>query len=83
MTRAEIESKVRDIIVDKLAVNEDEVKPEASFIADLGADSLDTIEVTMEFEKTFGFEIPETDAEKITTVGGAIDYIDSKLNANN
>lgn len=80
MTRAEIESKVKDIIVDKLAVEEDVVKPEASFIADLGADSLDTIEVTMEFEKTFGFEIPETDAEKITTVGGAIEYIDSKLN---
>lgn len=72
---AEIESKVRDIIVEKLGVDEAEVKPEASFTNDLGADSLDTVELIMEFEKEFGISIPDDKAEKIATVGDAIAYI--------
>ena len=72
---SEIESKVRDIIVEKLGVNEEEVKPEASFTNDLGADSLDTVELIMEFEKEFGISIPDDKAEKIATVGDAIAYI--------
>ena len=73
---SEIESKVRDIIVEKLGVNEEEVKPEASFTNDLGADSLDTVELIMEFEKEFGISIPDDKAEKISTVGDAISYIE-------
>ncbi|RRC99856.1 acyl carrier protein [Prevotella sp. OH937_COT-195] len=73
---SEIESKVRDIIVDKLGVNEEEVKPEASFTNDLGADSLDTVELIMEFEKEFNISIPDDQAEKIGTVGDAIKYIE-------
>ena len=71
----EIESKVKEIIVSKLGVDESEVKPEASFTNDLGADSLDTVELIMEFEKAFGISIPDDKAEKIATVGGAINYI--------
>ena len=71
----EIEAKVKAIIVDKLGVDEAEVKPEASFTNDLGADSLDTVELIMEFEKAFGTEIPEDKAESITTVGEAIDFL--------
>ena len=70
-----IESKVKAIIVDKLGVDEAEVKPEASFTNDLGADSLDTVELIMEFEKEFGISIPDDQAEKITTVGEAIELI--------
>ena len=69
---SEIESKVKAIIVDKLGVDEAEVKPEASFTNDLGADSLDTVELIMEFEKEFGISIPDDKAEKIGTVGDAI-----------
>ena len=74
---SEIESKVRAIIVDKLGVDEAEVKPEASFTTDLGADSLDTVELIMELEKQFGATIPDYDAEKIQTVGDAIAYIEN------
>ena len=69
---SEIESKVKAIIVDKLGVDEAEVKPEASFTNDLGADSLDTVELIMEFEKEFSISIPDDKAEKIATVGDAI-----------
>ena len=71
----EIESKVKEIIVSQLGVDESEVKPEASFTNDLGADSLDTVELIMEFEKAFGISIPDDKAEKIATVGDAINYI--------
>lgn len=70
-----IEDKVKDIIVKQLGVSADEVTPSASFIDDLGADSLDTVELVMEFEREFDIEIPDEDAEKITTVGEAIEYI--------
>ena len=76
---SEIESKVKAIIVDKLGVEESEVKPEASFTNDLGADSLDTVELIMEFEKEFGVSIPDDKAEKIGTVADAIAYIEEKL----
>ena len=72
---SEIEAKVKDIIVDKLGVDEADVKPEASFTNDLGADSLDTVELIMEFEKVFGISIPDDKSEKIATVGDAITYI--------
>ena len=62
-----------------MGVDEAEVTPEASFISDLGADSLDTVELTMEFEKEFGVEIPDTDAENLTTVGAAIAYIEAHI----
>ena len=74
---SEIESKVVDIIVDKLGVDAAEVKPEASFTNDLGADSLDTVELIMEFEKEFGITIPDEDTQKIATVGDAIAYIEN------
>ena len=73
---SEVESKVKAIIVDKLGVDESEVKNEASFANDLGADSLDTVELIMEFEKEFGITIPDDKAEKISTVGDAIAYIE-------
>jgi acyl carrier protein len=71
----EVEDKVKKIIVDQLGVKAEEVKAEASFIEDLGADSLDTVELVMAFEEEFGLEIPDEEAEKIATVGNAIDYI--------
>jgi acyl carrier protein len=74
---SEIEDKVRDIIVDKLGVDASEVKPEASFTNDLGADSLDTVELIMEFEKKFDVTIPDDKAETIQTVQDAIDYIEA------
>lgn len=74
---SEIASKVKAIIVDKLNVEESEVTNEASFTNDLGADSLDTVELIMEFEKEFGISIPDDQAEKITTVGDAIAYIEA------
>lgn len=74
---SEIESKVKAIIVDKLGVDEAQVKAEASFTNDFGADSLDTVELIMEFEKEFGISIPDEQAEKIATVGDAISYIEA------
>ena len=73
---AEIAEKVKAIIVDKLGVEEGAVTPEASFTNDLGADSLDTVELIMEFEKEFEISIPDESAEKIATVGDAIKYIE-------
>ena len=73
---SEIESKVKAIIVDKLGVEESQVTLDASFAADLNADSLDTVELIMEFEKEFGISIPDDKAEKIGTVGDAIAYIE-------
>ncbi len=77
MTNNEIEQKVKEIIVDKLSVEANEVTPAAEFSKDLGADSLDTVELIMEFEKAFEITIPDEDAEKITTVGDAISYIEA------
>ncbi|MDE6336783.1 MAG: acyl carrier protein [Muribaculaceae bacterium] len=77
---ADIASRVKAIIVDKLTVDENEVTPTAEFSKDLGADSLDTVELIMEFEKEFGITIPDEDAEKITTVGDAISYIEAHQN---
>lgn len=74
---SEIADKVKAIIVDKLSVDENEVTPTAEFSKDLGADSLDTVELIMEFEKEFGLTIPDEDGEKITTVGDAIAYIEN------
>ena len=74
---SEIASKVQKIIVDKLGVEESEVVATASFTNDLGADSLDTVELLMEFEKEFGISIPDDQAEKIQTVGDAISYIEA------
>ena len=70
-----LEQRVREIIVEQLGVEEDEVTPEASFIEDLGADSLDTVELVMAFEEEFDIEIPDEEAEKIVTVQDAINYI--------
>ena len=74
---SDITGKVKAIIVDKLGVDESEVTPEASFTNDLGADSLDTVELIMEFEKEFNIAIPDEQAEKIGTVGDAITYIEA------
>ena len=73
-----ISSRVKAIIVDKLGVDENEVVPEASFTNDLGADSLDTVELIMEFEKEFDLQIPDDQAENISTVGQAIQYIEQE-----
>ncbi len=70
--------RVKDLIAESLGVNPSEVKPEASFIDDLGADSLDIVELVMAIEKEFGIEIPDEDAEKISTVQDAVDYISNK-----
>ncbi len=70
--------KVKEVIVDKLGVEEDKITMEASFVDDLGADSLDTVELIMELEEEFGIEIPDEDAENMTTVGSAVEYIDKK-----
>ena len=75
------EDRVKTIVVDHLGVEASEVKPEASFIDDLGADSLDIVELVMAFEEEFGVEIPDDAAEKITTVGDAIDYITKNQDA--
>ncbi len=76
---SDIESKVKAIIVDKLGVDEAEVKNEASFANDLGADSLDTVELIMEFEKEFQIQIPDDQAEKISTIGDAVAYIEANV----
>jgi len=70
-----VEERVKEIIVEQLGVEEDDVNPNSKFIEDLGADSLDTVELVMAFEEEFDLEIPDEDAEKITTVGDAISYI--------
>ena len=70
-----IEERVKKIIVEQLGVKEEDVKPEASFVEDLGADSLDTVELVMALEEEFDIEIPDEEAEKITTVQSAIDYV--------
>jgi acyl carrier protein len=75
---ADIEAKVREIIVNKLGVEESAITTNASFTNDLGADSLDTVELVMEFEKAFNLTIPDEDAEKIGTVADAVNYIKSK-----
>ncbi len=74
---SEIASRVKDIIVDKLGVDANEVTETAEFTKDLGADSLDTVELIMEFEKEFGIQIPDDQAEKIATVGDAVAYIEA------
>lgn len=76
-----IEEKVKQIIVDKLGADESEVTPTANFTNDLGADSLDTVELIMEFEEAFGINIPDEAAEKISTVGDAIKYIEENVKA--
>jgi acyl carrier protein len=73
---ASVEERVKQIIVEQLGVDEGEVTPTASFVDDLGADSLDTVELVMAFEENFGIEIPDEDAEKIATVKDAVDYIE-------
>ena len=73
--------KVKNVVVEQLGVKEQEVKPEASFVEDLGADSLDTVELVMAIEEEFGIEIPDEDAEKAKTVGEVVEYIDKKLKA--
>lgn len=73
-----VQDKITEIIVEQLGVKPEEVIPEASFVDDLGADSLDTVELVMALEEEFGIEIPDEDAEKIQTVGDAIRYIDEK-----
>ncbi len=73
-----VEDKVKEIIVEQLGVNADQVNESASFIEDLGADSLDTVELVMAFEEAFGAEIPDEDAEKLTSVGAVISYLKEK-----
>jgi acyl carrier protein len=79
MVMASVEEKVKHIIVEQLGVDEDEVKPEASFVDDLGADSLDVVELVMALEEEFGLEISDEDAEKLVTVQQAVAYIDSHV----
>jgi len=74
-----VAEKVKSIIAEQLGVKAEEVTPQASFVNDLGADSLDTVELVMALEEEFGIEIPDEDAEKITTVGDAIKYIEDKI----
>ena len=75
---SDINSRVKAIIVDKLVIDESEVTNESNFMSDLGADSLDTVELIMEFEKEFDLQIPDDEAEKITTVGEAIKYLEER-----
>jgi acyl carrier protein len=79
MEHDEIFSKVKEVIVDQLSVEEDDVTPEASFFDDLGADSLDIVELVMALEDSFGISIPDEDAESIKTVGDAVDYIATNM----
>ena len=78
MSEKPVEEKVKDIIVEQLGVNPEQVTPQASFIEDLGADSLDTVELVMAFEEEFSIEVPDEDAEKLQTVGNVIDYVKEK-----
>lgn len=73
-----IEERVRDLVVEQLGVKPEDVTPEASFIDDLGADSLDTVELVMAFEEAFDIEIPDEDAEQMRTVGDAVKYLEAK-----
>ncbi len=74
-----VEERVKKIVAEQLGVDEEEVTPEASFVDDLGADSLDTVELVMAFEEEFGIEIPDDDAEKIITVQNSFDYIKERV----
>jgi acyl carrier protein len=78
MAEKSVTDRVKEIIVEQLGVNPDQVTPEAKFIEDLGADSLDTVELVMAFEEEFGAEIPDEDAEKLQTVGDVIKYIEER-----
>jgi acyl carrier protein len=78
MSEKSIEARVKDIIVDQLGVNADQVTPEAKFVEDLGADSLDTVELVMAFEEEFDIEVPDEEAEKLQSVGDVISYINSQ-----
>ena len=80
MSDKSIEEKVKDIIVDQLSVNAEQVNPDAKFIEDLGADSLDTVELVMAFEEEFSIEVPDEEAEKLQTVGDVIAYVEKNGN---
>jgi len=79
MSEKSIEEKVKDIIVEQLSVNPEQVTPEAKFIEDLGADSLDVVELVMAFEEEFSVEVPDEDAEKLLTVSDVVKYIEDKI----
>ncbi|WP_294195148.1 acyl carrier protein [uncultured Cloacibacillus sp.] len=79
MKMEEVQQKLKEIVMDRLNAEEDQIKPEASFVEDLGADSLDIVELIMGIEEEFDIEIPDEDAEKLTTVGEAMAYVKTKL----
>lgn len=81
MKMEEVQAKLKSIVTDRLNVEEAQIKPEASFVEDLGADSLDIVELIMGIEEEFDIEIPDEDAEKLTTVGEAMNYVKNKLGA--
>lgn len=78
-TMQDVQKRITAILIDKLGINESEITPDASFVKDLGIDSLDYAELVMEFEQTFDIKIPDDDAEKMQTIGQAVSYIQSKL----
>ena len=78
---ANIDERVKDLVVEQLGVSQDQVTPQASFIDDLGADSLDTVELVMAFEEEFGIDIPDEDSEKMVTVNNAIKYLEENSKA--
>ena len=79
MKMEEVQSKLKEIVMDRLNAEEDQIKPEASFVEDLGAESLDIVELIMGIEEEFDIEIPDEDADKLTTVGEAMEYVKTKL----
>ena len=79
MKLQEVQAKLKEIVMDRLNAEEEQIKPEASFVEDLGADSLDIVELIMGIEEEFDIEIPDEDAEKLTTVGEAMNYVKAKL----